>query len=315
MEENNEKKDFNYSRAELFEALGHPIRIKILESLDETPLGFSELKKKVGIESSGHLQFHLSKLNGLVETTPEGSYKLTDDGREALRILGTAKKTAEAEIKHDSKKEMRRFMTTYSFIVFLVLTFLSLYLLAYREWVLPPNPPLEQVWHGNAPFHIKSNQSITITYTINYNRIFGGTMYNNNATMIIIEDYNAPENTFEVYEYDLGRYSFDFDPGGGGFMVRVYSPEGKLLNEWEGEPMDEGLSCGGGLGWLIDKQGTYRIVISNFNSSEREVRGTFQFTRNRFQKPYAKIGYVTLSLALIYLIGVLVIYISKRLKK
>lgn len=104
MAENIGNSDFNSSRAELFEALGHPLRINILESLSETILGFSELKKRVEIESSGHLQFHLSKLNGLVKITPEGNYKLTDDGKEALRILRTMKKAGEADIEHDSQK-------------------------------------------------------------------------------------------------------------------------------------------------------------------------------------------------------------------
>ena len=78
---------FDSSRAELFEALGHPVRVKILQALDQRPMGFAELKKAVGIDSSGHLQFHLGKLSGLVETTSEGSYALTDDGREAIRVL------------------------------------------------------------------------------------------------------------------------------------------------------------------------------------------------------------------------------------
>jgi len=78
---------FDFSRAELFEALGHPIRVKILHSLETKPLGFAELKREVGVESSGHLQFHLGKLAGLVGTTPDGSYALTDDGREAIRVL------------------------------------------------------------------------------------------------------------------------------------------------------------------------------------------------------------------------------------
>ena len=52
-------------------------------------MGFADLKKEVGIESSGHLQFHLGKLTGLVGTTQDGSYALTDDGREALRVLST----------------------------------------------------------------------------------------------------------------------------------------------------------------------------------------------------------------------------------
>jgi len=78
---------FDTSRAELFEALGHPIRVRILHSLEAKPLGFAELKREVGIESSGHLQFHLGKLTSLVGTTPEGAYTLTDDGKEALRVL------------------------------------------------------------------------------------------------------------------------------------------------------------------------------------------------------------------------------------
>jgi len=78
---------FDATRAELFEALGHPIRVKILQSLEAKPMGFAELKKEVGIESSGHLEFHLRKLSGLVGSTPDGFYTLTDDGREAIRVL------------------------------------------------------------------------------------------------------------------------------------------------------------------------------------------------------------------------------------
>lgn len=40
------------------------------------------------------------KLDGLVKTNPEGNYELTDDGREALRILGTMKRTIGVEVKH-----------------------------------------------------------------------------------------------------------------------------------------------------------------------------------------------------------------------
>ena len=54
-------------------------------------MGFAELKREVGIESSGHLQFHLAKLSGLVGTTAGGDYALTDDGREAIRVLRSAR--------------------------------------------------------------------------------------------------------------------------------------------------------------------------------------------------------------------------------
>ena len=80
---------FDSSRAELFEALGHPTRVKILRTLETKATGFAELKREMGIESSGQLQFHLGKLGGLVTTNSEGSYALTDEGREAIRVLKT----------------------------------------------------------------------------------------------------------------------------------------------------------------------------------------------------------------------------------
>jgi DNA-binding transcriptional ArsR family regulator len=80
---------FSVDRAEIFEALGHPTRIKILELLSSSSQGFSELKKALGIESSGLLQFHLSKLQGLVKAGSDGNYALTDEGKEALRISAT----------------------------------------------------------------------------------------------------------------------------------------------------------------------------------------------------------------------------------
>jgi|GEM_PF-5718438 hypothetical protein len=129
--------------------------------------------------------------------------------------------------------------------------------------------------------------------------------------MIIIGTYRAPENTFEVSERDLGLYYFDAYVMKN-YIVQVFSPEGKLLNTWA---PPEPNSSGGGVGWVIDKPGTYRIVISNLGPSELEVRGRFQFTHNRFQRPYARMGYVTLFLVLIYLIGILAVYIVRKLRK
>lgn len=86
---------FNSSRAEVFEALGHPTRMRILQTLSERPLGFSELKRETGIESGGLLTFHLGKLSDLVKLNSEGSYALTDEGREALRIIEVSKKQQE----------------------------------------------------------------------------------------------------------------------------------------------------------------------------------------------------------------------------
>ena len=76
-------------RAEVFDALGHPTRIAILKALQEGAVGFAELKKKTSIESSGHLQHHLNKLDGLIKTDEYGKYCLSDQGKDALVTVQT----------------------------------------------------------------------------------------------------------------------------------------------------------------------------------------------------------------------------------
>jgi DNA-binding transcriptional ArsR family regulator len=93
MNEKNNSQDFNVARAEIFDAISHPMRIKILQALSERQVGFAELKRMVGIESSGHLDFHLTKLKHFVKTTPKGAYVLTDDGREALWSVSSLRRS------------------------------------------------------------------------------------------------------------------------------------------------------------------------------------------------------------------------------
>jgi DNA-binding transcriptional ArsR family regulator len=69
---------------ELFEAISHPLRIDIVKLLAEKPLGFADLKRKLGISSSGLLDFHLKKLDDLIALNREGCYSLTDKGYAAL---------------------------------------------------------------------------------------------------------------------------------------------------------------------------------------------------------------------------------------
>jgi len=76
-------------RAEVFDALGHPTRILILKVLSEGAIGFADLKKKTGIESSGHLQHHLTKLSGLIKTDENGKYCLSEEGKDALLTVQT----------------------------------------------------------------------------------------------------------------------------------------------------------------------------------------------------------------------------------
>ena len=75
------------SEASLFESIAHETRINALFDLQNGPLGFSELKKKVNLRSSGNLQHHISKLGALIELSTDGKYTLTDNGREAIMAI------------------------------------------------------------------------------------------------------------------------------------------------------------------------------------------------------------------------------------
>ena len=77
---------------ETFEAISHPIRIKILKLLAERSMGFSELKRALGIKSSGKLDFHMKKLGNLVTLDEEGKYTLTKEGYAALQAIDTVKR-------------------------------------------------------------------------------------------------------------------------------------------------------------------------------------------------------------------------------
>jgi DNA-binding HxlR family transcriptional regulator len=81
-------------RAEVFDALGHPTRLLILKVLSEGSLGFADLKKKTAIESSGHLQHHLTKLDGLIKTDEYGKYCLSDEGKDALITVQTVESSS-----------------------------------------------------------------------------------------------------------------------------------------------------------------------------------------------------------------------------
>ena len=70
--------------AALFEAISHPTRIRILFALESDPLGFSSLKRNVGLSSSGNLQHHIGKLGNLILINSDSDYSLSDQGQEAL---------------------------------------------------------------------------------------------------------------------------------------------------------------------------------------------------------------------------------------
>ena len=101
--------EYDRQRAEVFDALGHPTRIQILKVLSEGSLGFADLKKKVGIESSGHLQHHLTKLNGLIKTGEYGKYCLSDEGKDALLTVQTVENSSsQGSIKERTRRGQKK---------------------------------------------------------------------------------------------------------------------------------------------------------------------------------------------------------------
>jgi len=83
--------------AELFEAISHPERIKILRILEKEPTSFASLKRQLGIRSSGNLDHHLKKLGDLVKVREDGLYCLTDAGKQALLSIDDAEEWAQTK--------------------------------------------------------------------------------------------------------------------------------------------------------------------------------------------------------------------------
>jgi len=114
-------------QAEVFDALGHPTRVVILRALSEGSAGFAELKKKTGIESSGHLLHHLNKLDGLVKTDEYGKYCLTEQGKDALLSLQTVEKVADLKANRKAANYLEHAETILKglFVAFAALLVLS----------------------------------------------------------------------------------------------------------------------------------------------------------------------------------------------
>ena len=129
--------DKDKERAELFDALGHPTRIAVLKALSEKPFGFSELKKKLGIGSSGHLLHHLNKLDSLIKTDEYGKYCLSDQGRDALFMIKTVEWASKPEVKEASARTINKWKKAAAILlVALILVTIPLanfYLVAVRE--------------------------------------------------------------------------------------------------------------------------------------------------------------------------------------
>ncbi|MFB6173498.1 MAG: ArsR family transcriptional regulator [Halobacteriales archaeon] len=88
--------------AEAFAIVGSEHRLAILEALwaaDERPVGFSELRRMVGIEDSAGFNYHLGELRGqFVEKTDEG-YDFLEAGRQVVSAILAGSFTEHPELE------------------------------------------------------------------------------------------------------------------------------------------------------------------------------------------------------------------------
>ena len=113
------------TRYEIFQALSHPVRVRILLLLADRGCTFSSLKHELGMESSGQLQHHMQKLSTLVNGDELGTYHLTYIGTRALEIYRDSEKSgaslrdvcclpAISEMAHDHQITIAGFLLRFS---------------------------------------------------------------------------------------------------------------------------------------------------------------------------------------------------------
>lgn len=96
----------------LFKALSHPTRSKIIEALHENiELSYTELLNILGVDT-GKLNFHLKNMSGLFETTEDGTYILTNEGRIAYNVIKETKKFNAEEIQEPQTSVIKRFIAS-----------------------------------------------------------------------------------------------------------------------------------------------------------------------------------------------------------
>jgi len=82
---------------DIYSILAHPFRRKILFLLDkEGYLPYTELMEKLGLDTTGQLNFHLKKIGSLIDKDKK-SYFLTEDGKRVMKIINLNKRILSGE--------------------------------------------------------------------------------------------------------------------------------------------------------------------------------------------------------------------------
>jgi uncharacterized RDD family membrane protein YckC/DNA-binding transcriptional ArsR family regulator len=118
--------------SKILSVLSHPLRREILSNLSEKgECSFTDLMNALNVDT-GKLSFHIRNLEGFLEQTPTGKYKLTKVGENAIRLIRDLEAWAiEVEVARKTsvlptatlKKRAFAFLIDFAvaFVVFLVL--------------------------------------------------------------------------------------------------------------------------------------------------------------------------------------------------
>jgi len=85
----------------IFSSLKHPARRKILRILGEGPSTYTELQRKLDVET-GFLNYYLDSLDGLIAKNKDGRYRVSELGVSALTLIRQVEEPV-------SKTEPRKF--------------------------------------------------------------------------------------------------------------------------------------------------------------------------------------------------------------
>ena len=270
-------------RAEVFDALGHPTRILILKALSEGAAGFADLKKKTAIESSGHLQHHLNKLNGLIKTDEFGKYCLSDQGKDALLTVQTVESASESETKDTEKNHPHRFnsktvlKSVTLLLAALLITSSAIALFEYNQTavlqqeVTQANHTINQLQAQLGALGTILVPSLTPHYLTNL-------QYNSNATKIFLVSANAQYGFWQQDDASInfplmGSYSLVIHKGDPCLIINV-----TVRNDYTPKDAGNSFNPEAPIGNLTGNYSSYIVLRANLFAANGSVISALDFT-------------------------------------
>ena len=144
---------------DVFDAISHEVRRKIITLLAEKPRTFSDLQRELGLESPA-LAFHLKKLNGLIAKDSQGYYGLTPLGMKAYDVIRQIQGISQGSVEGDKAETGKGWLSS---LASRISSGLSELIAAFTDLPLiinVGNVTLKEVFNG--PLPVKRSLSIEV---------------------------------------------------------------------------------------------------------------------------------------------------------